>query len=73
MRREATMAEQRGFIRDAATACRHISRFVEGRGREDLSSDMLFQSAVVRQIEVLGDACTHVGTRVRMELPDVPW
>ena len=73
MRREPTLEEQRAFIRDAIMACRQVSIFVEGRVREDLSSDILLQSAVIRQIEVLGEACSRAGSALRAMPPRLPW
>ncbi|MFH1466797.1 MAG: DUF86 domain-containing protein [Pseudomonadota bacterium] len=58
---------------DAVDACRLVSQFLEGKERADLDRDLLVQSAVIRQIEVIGEACSRVGTCTRDRHPEIPW
>ena len=44
-----------------------------GRTREDLEIDRLFQLAMVRLVEVIGEAATRLPEEVRAAYPDVPW
>jgi uncharacterized protein with HEPN domain len=55
---------------DAADA---MAAFVAGRAREDLESDQMLLFAVVRAIEVLGEAASRVSADVRESAPEVPW
>jgi uncharacterized protein with HEPN domain len=54
-------------------ACQAIERFVAGRRREDLDSDEMLLLALVRAIEIIGEAATRVSVSTRGTLPDVPW
>ena len=47
--------------------------FVAGRSREDLDSDRMLMFAVVRAIEVVGEAANHVSDDGRALLPSLPW
>jgi len=47
--------------------------FVENRQREDLDQDQMLLFALVRAIEVIGEAASKVGTDSRAELSDIRW
>jgi len=49
-----------------------VRRFVTGRRREDLDSDEMLLFALVRAIEIIGEAATRVSEHTRGVLPDVP-
>jgi uncharacterized protein with HEPN domain len=55
---------------DAANAAQ---RFMAGRVRADLDSDQMLLFAVVRAIEVLGEAAARVSADTRDSLPAIPW
>ena len=57
-------------IRDAAEA---VAEFVQGRKRIDLDSDRMLLFAVVRAIEVIGEAAGRVSEETRNAQPGVPW
>lgn len=54
-------------------ACEEIGRFVAGRSARDLESDRMLLFALVRAIEVLGEAANGVTLETRKRAPDVPW
>jgi uncharacterized protein with HEPN domain len=54
-------------------AARAVQRYVAGRGRSDLDDDEFFQHALVRQLEILGEAATHIDAATRAAHPAVPW
>ncbi|MCI0622045.1 MAG: DUF86 domain-containing protein [Acidobacteria bacterium] len=47
--------------------------FVAGRQRADLDSDPMLLFALVRAIEVVGEAATKVSEEFRSKAPDIPW
>jgi uncharacterized protein with HEPN domain len=47
--------------------------FVAGRSRADLDSDRMLMFAVVRAIEVVGEAANHVSNDGRALIPSLPW
>lgn len=55
---------------DAAEAA---MRFVEGRDRADLDREQVLLFALVRAIEIIGEAATKVSPSTRTALPAIPW
>lgn len=54
-------------------ACRSVSRFVAGRQRGDLDEDEMLRFALVRAIEIIGEAASKVASEARQETPTLPW
>jgi uncharacterized protein with HEPN domain len=50
-----------------------VERFIAGRTRADLEDDEQLALAIVKSIEIAGEAAAHVGVDVRTQLPDIPW
>src|SRR5262249_54570579 len=48
-------------------------RFVAGRQRADLDSDSMILFALVRAIEVLGEAASRVSAETRATTTTIPW
>ena len=53
-------------------ACDAIA-FAEGRSREDLDSDRQLVMAVVKCVEIIGEAANQVSPAARTELKDISW
>jgi uncharacterized protein with HEPN domain len=54
-------------------AAREALQFCEGRTRADLDTDRMLARALVRTIEIIGEAASQVGHVTRAELTSVPW
>ncbi len=54
-------------------ACRSVSRFVAGRQRSDLDGDEMLRFALMRAIEIIGEAASKVTPETRQETPMLPW
>jgi uncharacterized protein with HEPN domain len=55
---------------EAAEAC---GRFVAGRNRTDLETDLMLRFALVRAAEVFGEAASKVSLETRASAPSMPW
>jgi uncharacterized protein with HEPN domain len=55
---------------DAAEAVRS---FIAGRQRIDLDSDRMLLFALVRAIEIIGEAASRLSPEARGAMPSVPW
>jgi uncharacterized protein with HEPN domain len=55
---------------DAAEA---LAEFVEGRSIQDLNTDRMLLFAVVRAIEILGEAASRLSPEAQLQVADVPW
>ena len=54
-------------------ACVSIQRFAEGKTRADLTGDEMLQFALVRALEIIGEAAARVSESTRRTAPDIPW
>ncbi|MYE27616.1 MAG: DUF86 domain-containing protein [Chloroflexi bacterium] len=57
-------------MRDAAEKAR---RYAQGRARSDIEDDEMLESALVREVMVVGEAANHVSEETRMLAPDIDW
>lgn len=57
---------------DILEAAKLLQSFLEGVDRDAFETDLLRQSAVTRQIEVIGEAAKRLSGEFRARHPDVP-
>jgi uncharacterized protein with HEPN domain len=57
-------------MRDAAVAA---MTFSAGKSRASLDFDLMFQFAVIRAIEIIGEAAARLSEVTRASDPQVPW
>lgn len=60
-------------IRHMLDASQAICSFIQKSGRIDLEQDLMLSSALIRQLEILGEAATGVSSDFRTRFPLVPW
>ena len=60
-------------IRHMAAGAREAIGFVAGHSRADLDTNRMLARAVVKAIEIVGEAATKVSDDARAALPGVPW
>jgi len=60
-------------LRHMADAMDAAMKFVEGRNRSDLESDEMLLFALVRAIEIVGEAASKISDEARAEMPELPW
>ena len=61
------------FIKDILSAIEAIETFVEGMDADSLSKDDKTSSAVIRKLEIIGEAAKHVPDDIRKLHPSIPW
>jgi uncharacterized protein with HEPN domain len=54
-------------------AARRLQEFTAGVSYEDYLNSILLQSAVERQLEILGEAARRMSEAFRQEHPEIPW
>lgn len=54
-------------------AARKAGQFAQGRTRADLDADEMFALALVRLLEVIGEAANAVTDDIRKRAPQIPW
>lgn len=61
------------LLGDVEEAIRRIGVYVASQRYEEFCADLKTQDSVLRNLEVIGEACRHVSEALRAESPDVPW
>jgi len=67
------MRDYRHYLKDIVQAMDDIEEFCAGMSREEFEADKKTFSAVVRQLEVIGEAAKQVPNEIREKKPEVPW
>jgi uncharacterized protein with HEPN domain len=60
-------------LRDMLENARLAQHFMRGKSRDDLHSDTMLSYAVVRALEVIGEAANRVTAEIQAALPDIEW
>lgn len=55
------------------TFCDKALRYTAGLDRQTFAQDEMRYDALLRNLELIGEAATHVPEEVRVTAPDVPW
>ena len=61
------------YIKDILENMHDASQFIEGMSYEQFAADKKTVNAVLRSIEVIGEAAKNVPEHVRAQYPQVPW
>ena len=61
------------FIEDILESIKNIEEFTKGIEKEKFLKDKLRQSAVIRQLETIGEAVKNIPSSFRDKYPNVPW
>jgi uncharacterized protein with HEPN domain len=60
-------------IRHMIDGANSARQFLAGHDRGDLETNRMLLFAVVRAIEVIGEAASKVSSETRSEIPAIPW
>lgn len=61
------------YLQDIAESCQKILRFTDGLTQSELIKDEKTYDAVVRNLEIIGEAAKHVSDELRKQLTDIEW
>jgi len=61
------------YINDILTAISDIQSFTRGMSFEDFEKDKKTVNAVIRSLEVLGEATKKIPKPLRQQNPEIPW
>ena len=61
------------FIEDISGGIKNIGDFTRGLNKEKFSKDTLRQSAVIRQLEIIGEVVKNIPSSFREKHPKIPW
>jgi uncharacterized protein with HEPN domain len=67
------MRDQKLYLTDILEAIQNITEFVGNMNHDQFIEDKKTQSAVIHQLEIIGEAVSHIAPSLRQEFPEVNW
>jgi uncharacterized protein with HEPN domain len=67
------MRRDEAYLLDILLSARRALKYVEGLSWETFETDELKQDAVMRPLEVMGEAAGHISEDFREAHPNIPW
>jgi uncharacterized protein with HEPN domain len=61
------------YVEDIYEACEKVKRYSQGSDREEFFQDDMRVDAVIRNLEIIGEAVRYIPEFVRSAMPEVPW
>ncbi len=68
MRRDPTL-----YLADILDAMKSTQAFIQGVSFEDFRKDDKTSSAVLRKLEIIGEAAKFIPGELRAQYPEIPW
>lgn len=65
--------DHRIFVRDIVDSIGKIEEFTRGKSYDDFTEDDMLSSAVVRKLEIIGEASKNIPESVKGKHKGVPW
>ncbi|MEK7399178.1 MAG: HepT-like ribonuclease domain-containing protein [Candidatus Poribacteria bacterium] len=60
-------------LRHMLDCAKSALNLVKSRTFDDLVNDRMFRMALIKEIEILGEAATKISDETRKQLPNIPW
>ncbi len=70
---DAVPREWRFYVEDMLAFCDKVLAYTKGLDRSTFAADPMRYDATLRNLELIGEAATHVPETVRNAAPEVPW
>jgi uncharacterized protein with HEPN domain len=61
------------FLRDINTCIERIGKYISGLSRKDFFADQKTMDAVMRNLEIIGEAAKRLPENIKGEYPNVQW
>lgn len=62
-----------GFLQDILVSARLAISYLEVTSLEEFAKDIQLQDSVVRRLEIIGEAASHIAEEAAADLPELPW
>ena len=67
------MSRDDTYLVDILESAKIAMEYVAGKSWEDFQHDMQCQDAVLRRLEIIGEAARHVSPQTQKKYPHIPW
>jgi len=71
--REFMVREYEDYLRDLLDAVEKVQYFIKDQDFKNFQEDVKTKFAVIRALEIIGEATKHIPEAVRIKNPEVPW
>jgi uncharacterized protein with HEPN domain len=61
------------YLNDITTAITNISEFIKEMDYDDFINDKKTEFAVIRALEIIGEATKNIPDSIKDKYPDIPW
>ena len=61
------------YIDHILNSIKRILTYISGKDKDSFDKDQVTQDAVVRQLEIIGEATKRVSKEFRSKYPEIPW
>ena len=67
------MPRDKSSLIDILNSCESIARFISNKLKDEFYNDEMLQEAVMRKIEIIGEATNRISDDLKNLYPDFPW
>ncbi len=67
------MRDYRAYLKDILEAIERIEEHTEGLDFDDFLENKLVQDAVVRRLEIIGEAVKNIPEEIKSKKPEIEW
>jgi uncharacterized protein with HEPN domain len=64
---------ERAFLNDILEASQRIATYIDQMSYEEFLDDLKTQDAVIRNLEIIGEAARQISEPIRQKAPEIPW
>lgn len=61
------------YLDDIAESIEKIEEYTQGKSWSDFSNDTEMQDAVLRRLEIIGEAVKHIPDEIKGKYPEIEW
>ncbi|RKY90516.1 MAG: hypothetical protein DRQ01_09075 [Ignavibacteriae bacterium] len=67
------MQRDKSYLIDIQISAESIVRYIEGKSSSTFYEDEMLQDAVIRRIEIMGEAASRISEDLKSQYPTLPW
>ena len=65
--------DPRVYIEDISESIAKVEEYIKGLAQDDFCENTQVQDAVLRRLEIMGEAAKNIPQNFRNKYPDIPW